>query len=85
MERGSAARALPAPWESQGTERRLGKKPERELAASSSKGNGGLSGGDCWRARGREVSSATPWRRGARLQGKKTRAREKLLVAAEKR
>uniref|UniRef100_A0A804PCK2 Uncharacterized protein n=1 Tax=Zea mays TaxID=4577 RepID=A0A804PCK2_MAIZE len=60
-------------------------RSQRELAASSSKGNGGLSGGDCWRARGREVSSATPWRRGARLQGKKTRAREKkLLVAAEK-
>lgn len=33
-------------------------RSQRELAASSSKGNGGLSGGDCWRARGREVSSA---------------------------
>jgi hypothetical protein len=33
-------------------------KSQRELAASSSKGNGDLSGGDCWRARGREVSSA---------------------------
>jgi hypothetical protein len=60
-------------------------RSQRELATSSSKGNGGLSGGDCWRARGREVSSATPWRRGARLQGKKTRAREKLLVTAEKK
>jgi hypothetical protein len=40
----------------------------------------------CRASNSRGGSSSTPWRRGARLQGKKTRAREKkLLVAAKKK
>jgi hypothetical protein len=40
----------------------------------------------CRASNNRGGNSSTPWRRGSRLQGKKTRAREKkLLVVAEKK
>ncbi|PWZ46004.1 hypothetical protein Zm00014a_004782 [Zea mays] len=58
-------------------------RSQRELAASSSKGNGGLSGGDCWRARGREVSSAMGMAACCRAAGGRSRGHRAIAGRGE--